>query len=513
MPLELRMYDVFISHSSSDKLWVRELAQKIDAESFQGRPLRSWFDERELGLGDQLRSELEEALEQSRYLVIVLSRAAVASKWVRFEWDHWLTRDPKLERVLPLVLEDCEIPIKYADLIKADFRKPENFSGSFGKLLDKVRRFTGPDTDEVAQRAVRLLVEAEERSNADELYSYLSMFNFDDLTEEGLIFSAFAAMLDHLVAVSSPYTSALIVAECLAALQRRSSRYVRLSQSWKQRQHWTVMLVEVRANSKLAEIALNAVDLSRLYQIARVLDGRSGLSKEDTMILSHLVRAIGKMRDAEDIEDMLESLCEGGTASRVIAAGAIGINPSDAGGIYYLSDLHHAPKRQIQARPPSDRLVALLLKLRNDPIPIVKEAAEQSEMQITYAWGGLGLGRPASRSSVTQELMEHQAKLGATNQPFAGRICKATTANMLALSAGLSPNSIVALTSVHVHDVYFYGAAGMLIPDQGMVSHQCLRLVNANVPFAMLPPEVIHQLPEGVWVTVDQNGLLRERIN
>jgi len=507
------MYDVFLSHSSSDKPWVRELAKKIDAESFQGRPLRSWFDERELGVGDRLRSELEAALEQSRYLVIVLSRAAVASKWVRFEWDHWLSLDPKLERVIPLVLEDCEIPIKYADLIKADFRKQADSSVSFAMLLDRIRRFTGPDATEVALRAVQLLAQAEERGDADELYRYLSTFNFDDLTEEGLVFTAFAAMLDHLAAANSPYISALIVAECLAALQLQSPHYVRLAQSWKQRQHWTAMLVEVRANSKLAEMDLNAVDLSRLYQVARMLDGRSRLSQEDTMVLSHVVRAIGKMRDAADSEDMLESLSEGGNASRVIAAGAIGINPGDAGGIYYLSHLNHAKKRSSLSGPPSDRLVALLLKLRNDPIPIVKEAAEQSAITISHAWGELGLTRPASRPPATTELMEHQARLGATNQPFAGRICKATTANMHGLSAGLSPNSIVALTSVHVLDVLFYGAAGMLIPDQGMLSHQCLRLIGANVPFALLPPDVIQQLPEGAWVTVDQNGVLRERIN
>jgi hypothetical protein len=53
----------------------------------------------------------------------------------------------------------------------------------------------------------------------------------------------------------------------------------------------------------------------------------------------------------------------------------------------------------------------------------------------------------------------------------------------------------------------------MLIPDQGMLSHQCLRLIGANVPFALLPPDVIQQLPEGAWVTVDQNGVLSERIN
>ena len=155
------MYDIFISHSSTDKPWVRELAKRIDAERFQGRSLRSWFDEQELSVGDKLRPELEAAIEESRYIGIVLSKAALASKWVRFEWDHWLTRDANLERVLPILLEDCEIPIKYKELIQADFRKQENFAAGFTKLLDKLRQYGGPDAREVGDRAVRLLVEAE----------------------------------------------------------------------------------------------------------------------------------------------------------------------------------------------------------------------------------------------------------------------------------------------------------------------------------------------------------------
>ena len=79
-------YDAFLSHNHRDKAWVRTLADRLANVDFRGRPLRPWLDERVLDPGELgQKAELTSALDRSRTLVLVLSPASVASKWVEFE--------------------------------------------------------------------------------------------------------------------------------------------------------------------------------------------------------------------------------------------------------------------------------------------------------------------------------------------------------------------------------------------------------------------------------------------
>jgi hypothetical protein len=57
-------FDVFLSHSSKDKVVVRAVAERLRADG-----LRVWFDEWELKPGDILPKKIDEGLENSRVLV------------------------------------------------------------------------------------------------------------------------------------------------------------------------------------------------------------------------------------------------------------------------------------------------------------------------------------------------------------------------------------------------------------------------------------------------------------
>jgi len=70
-------YDVFLSHSSKDKTVVRELAERLRRDG-----LRVWLDEWEIRPGDPILLKIEEGLEQSRTLVLAMSRNAFASNSV-----------------------------------------------------------------------------------------------------------------------------------------------------------------------------------------------------------------------------------------------------------------------------------------------------------------------------------------------------------------------------------------------------------------------------------------------
>jgi hypothetical protein len=61
-------HDVFLSYSSKDKTEVRQLAARLKADG-----LRVWFDEWEVQPGDLIGRRVEQALKDSRVLVLVMS--------------------------------------------------------------------------------------------------------------------------------------------------------------------------------------------------------------------------------------------------------------------------------------------------------------------------------------------------------------------------------------------------------------------------------------------------------
>jgi TIR domain len=64
-------YDVFLSHTSKDKPAVRELAEHLKQDG-----LRVWFDEWIIQPGDLVSLKIEQGLEQSRTLILVMSHNA-----------------------------------------------------------------------------------------------------------------------------------------------------------------------------------------------------------------------------------------------------------------------------------------------------------------------------------------------------------------------------------------------------------------------------------------------------
>ncbi len=123
-------YDVFLSHSSEDMPLVRELAERLRRDN-----LRVWLDEWEIKPGDMIPLKIEQGLEQSRTLVLVMSENAFASDWVTLERHTVLFRDPANEqrRFIPLRLDNAEIPDILRQFLYIDWR--EQSEDQYAKLL------------------------------------------------------------------------------------------------------------------------------------------------------------------------------------------------------------------------------------------------------------------------------------------------------------------------------------------------------------------------------------------
>ena len=98
----------FISYSSSDRPVAKGLADKLE-----GRKLDVWIDSLQIQPGDSLIQKIfEEGLKDCQIFVVLLSPNSVKSEWVKQELDVALiNRLKKITRVIPVIVEDCEIPM------------------------------------------------------------------------------------------------------------------------------------------------------------------------------------------------------------------------------------------------------------------------------------------------------------------------------------------------------------------------------------------------------------------
>ncbi|HCE1980937.1 toll/interleukin-1 receptor domain-containing protein [Vibrio parahaemolyticus] len=112
------MANVFISHSSHDKPFVRKLAAALLSEGF---PV--WLDSWELQLGDSLIDKIYDGLTESSFVIVVLSENALKSGWVDRELNAALAKEQQIGRtfLIPIKADSCIPPLKIANRIYADF--------------------------------------------------------------------------------------------------------------------------------------------------------------------------------------------------------------------------------------------------------------------------------------------------------------------------------------------------------------------------------------------------------
>ncbi|CAG0971064.1 hypothetical protein ANRL3_01503 [Anaerolineae bacterium] len=121
---------VFISYAHKDQSFVQSLDNELAKYSIE-----VWYDrKRGVGLqgGDTWEHRLESELGSSTYVLVVLSSASTHSgSFVENEYQFALN---KSVRVIPLLLEDCQIPLSLTKYQYVDFAH-QNFSVALTQLL------------------------------------------------------------------------------------------------------------------------------------------------------------------------------------------------------------------------------------------------------------------------------------------------------------------------------------------------------------------------------------------
>jgi hypothetical protein len=163
-----------LSHSSKDKFFVRELAERLEANG-----VTVWLDEAEIRIGDSLVDRIGGAIDSADFIAVVLSTNSVDSAWVQKELQLALQRelaDPAI-KVLPLLLEPVAIPPFLRDKLYADVSTPEKFTQNFPKLLTAL----GVSSPTPVQAAVRPARERETEAVAQLTEAERRLASFEDL--------------------------------------------------------------------------------------------------------------------------------------------------------------------------------------------------------------------------------------------------------------------------------------------------------------------------------------------
>lgn len=129
------MSSIFLSHNSKDKPFVRKLAEDLRKNGHY-----VWVDEAEIKVGDSLIGKIEEGIENTEYLGVVISSNSNKSEWVIREVRTALNQEiyNKKVKVLPILIENVEMPPFLLDKKYADFTSDDNYDNALQDILDRL---------------------------------------------------------------------------------------------------------------------------------------------------------------------------------------------------------------------------------------------------------------------------------------------------------------------------------------------------------------------------------------
>lgn len=136
----LRGRDIFLCHSGVDKPWVETFAERIEAVPYLDRHLGVVFDKWDFVKGKNVVTEIDEHIDHCRFIGLVVSKAMLASEWATMERTIAVWSDPsgRKGRVIPLLIENVDMPASLRIRNWIDFREPDNFEEAFIELVNRL---------------------------------------------------------------------------------------------------------------------------------------------------------------------------------------------------------------------------------------------------------------------------------------------------------------------------------------------------------------------------------------
>jgi hypothetical protein len=129
---------VFISYSSKDHDFALRLADKLTKDLIE-----VWMDDWEMKAGDSIVQKINQGLEHSNFLIIVLSEHSIKSEWVLRELNSTIMRQltKKDIKILPILLEvePEELPPLLSDIYGIKFQRDVWNETQYRKLIVPIK--------------------------------------------------------------------------------------------------------------------------------------------------------------------------------------------------------------------------------------------------------------------------------------------------------------------------------------------------------------------------------------
>lgn len=116
---------IFISYSRQDLTFVERLSNDLNTSG-----IRVWLDVNQILPGESWDDQIQQALEEASVVIVVLSKNSTESQAVKDEINYFM-EDGKT--ILPIVIDDCDIPFRLRRFQYLDFRP--DYHNAFQGLL------------------------------------------------------------------------------------------------------------------------------------------------------------------------------------------------------------------------------------------------------------------------------------------------------------------------------------------------------------------------------------------
>jgi len=129
------MSSIFLSHSHADKSFVNKLARDLRRPGYF-----VWTDDAEIKIGDSLIQKIREGIDKVAYVGAVISHSSIDSEWVKKELDIAMNQEieGRKVKVLPLLLDDVELPNFLKGKRYADFRDNRRYKKSLNEIKKRL---------------------------------------------------------------------------------------------------------------------------------------------------------------------------------------------------------------------------------------------------------------------------------------------------------------------------------------------------------------------------------------
>lgn len=107
-PIHKREYHAFLSHSSKDK---HRIVEQIFHWFTEIAKIPIWYDRDALQAGANFPTRIAQGISRCRAIIIILSKASVASGWVEEEINYAINHQKQYSdfKIIPVMIEDCNI--------------------------------------------------------------------------------------------------------------------------------------------------------------------------------------------------------------------------------------------------------------------------------------------------------------------------------------------------------------------------------------------------------------------